>query len=86
MVEWIDETHDLWNQTKLGEFEFTEEYQSEDTFPGDDVPDGFISFIEQDLSQIEKLKRVQNRKEKDASSTGDLENPPEWMADDDSNK
>jgi DNA-binding MarR family transcriptional regulator len=58
MIQWMNETHEVWaEKTFDSEFKFKDELKDEETYPGDDVPENFISYIEGELSIRESLRR-----------------------------
>lgn len=71
MVQWMHDTSDIWAEKTFGsEFKFTDELKDEATYPGDDVPEHFISYIEGELSLRENLRRSTGR------TNGKQGNPP----------
>lgn len=79
MVEWVKDTDEIWAEKKFAsEFTFREEFQKKETFPGDDVPDGFIEYIEGELSKREKAeKALERERKKSKNRLGGAENPPD---------
>jgi DNA-binding MarR family transcriptional regulator len=89
VVDWVIDTPELWKEKLVNEVSFGEGLHTEDTFPGDDVPDGYISYIEKGLSTVQKLNRmtVRNWRKKDnQSNPEEIENPSEGKAEEESDE
>lgn len=87
MVDWIHDNHTLWDQKKYeDEFSFLEEYQTEDAFPGEDVPDQYQKFIEGTPSRAEQIRRISDNLggSEQISNTGDSDQSSDPSTEDDS--
>lgn len=89
IADWIYASDDaIWLQnTPEDEFRFTNDLKTMDVFPGDDVPDDFISFIEEGGTEFDEIPRdddtIPEETDLPDSEDSDVERP-DWYEDENS--